>query len=199
MVYPNSRPQVALLVANMKTFVILILAGVVFAIVIAIIATQCATPSPPVGKTASASLVSSEGEAMGNVNITQMGAGVLVAVEVEGLSPGGHALAIHEFGACTPNFDAAGDHFAPDYGLIHPAWQRGTDTPHEGDLPNIYASGDGHARADFLAAGITLSTDVPHSVFDTDGSSIIVYEKPSDYSHEEDYGDRLVCGVITPN
>lgn len=199
MVYPNSRPQVTLLVANMKTFVILVLAGIVLAIVLAIIATQCATPSPPVGKTASASLVSPEGEAMGDVNITQMESGVLVAVEVRGLSPGGHALVVHESGACTPSFDAAGDHFTADYGLIHPAWQRGTDMLHEGDLPNIYASGDGYARADFLAAGITLSADAPHSVFDTDGSSIIVYEKPSDYSHEEDYGDRLACGVIQRN
>ena len=183
----------------MKTYIVLIVAGIVFAIAVAIIATQCATPSPPVGKTASASLVSPEGEAMGDVNITQMEFGVLVAVQVKGLSPGGHALVVHESGACAPSFDAAGDHFSADYGLIHPAWQRGTDTPHEGDLPNIYVSSDGSARADFLTTGITLDTDAPHSVFDTDGSSIIVYEKPSDYSHEEDYGDRLACGVITPN
>ena len=183
----------------MKTYIILILAGIVFAIAVALVATQCATPAPPVGKTASASLVSSEGEAMGNVNITQMESGVLVAVEAKGLSPGGHALVVHESGACTPSFDAAGDHFAADYGLIHPVWQQGSDTPHEGDLPNIYASGDGYVRADFLTASITLSADAPHSVFDTDGSSIIVYEKPSDYTDDEDFGERLACGVIRPN
>ena len=183
----------------MKTYIILILAGIVFAIVVALIATQCATSPPPVGETASASLVSPEGETIGGVSITQMEFGVLVAVELKGLPPGGHALVVHEIGACMPSFDAAGDHFTADYGLIHPAWQRGIDTLHEGDLPNIYASGDGSVRADFLTASITLSADAPHSVFDSDGSSIIVYEKPSDYSHEEDYGGRLACGVITPN
>ena len=180
----------------MRPLFIFVLAGIALAILVAIIATQCATSPPPVGEIASASLVSPDGEAMGDVNITQMEFGVLVAVELKGLPPGGHALVVHEVGACTPSFDAAGDHFTADYGLIHPVWQQGSDAPHEGDLPNIYASGDGSVRADFLASGITLSTDAPHSVFDSDGSSIIVYERPSDYSHEEDYDDRLACGVI---
>ena len=187
------------MVMKTKTFIILILAGVLVAIVIALIAGQCRMPAIPVGETASASLASSDGDAMGSVNIAQMEFGVLVTVEVKGLSPGGHALAVHESGACSPSFDAAGDHFSADYGLIHPAWQRGIDTPHEGDLPNIYASGDGSARADFITAAITLSADAPHSVFDSDGSSIIIYEKPSDYSGDEDYGDRLACGVIQRN
>ncbi len=125
--------------------------------------------------------------------------GVLVAVELKGLPPGGHALVVHEVGACTPSFDAAGDHFTANYGLIHPVWQQGSDTPHEGDLPNIYASSDGYIRADFLADSITLSTGAPHSVFDSDGSSIIIYEKPSDYTDDEDYGAQLACGVIQKN
>ena len=45
---------------------------------------------------------------------------------------------------------------------------------------NIYAGGDGTARADFFAADINLGTGVDHSIFDDDGSSII-HEKPDIY------------------
>ena len=183
----------------MKTYIILILAGIVFAIVVALISTRCAASPPPVGATASASLVSSNGDDMGSITFTQTDAGLLIAAELSGLAPGGHALVIHEVGACTPDFTAAGDHFAADYGLIHPVWQQRSGTLHEGDLPNIYAASDGSARVDFFTDNVTLDADAPHSVFDPDGSSIIVYEKPSDYTEDEDYGDLLACGVIQKN
>ena len=136
---------------------------------------------------------------MGSVTIKQMEASVLMSAELSSLAPGGHALVIHEVGACTPDFDAAGDHFAADFGLIHPVWQRGSDSLHEGDLPNVYASSDGSVRVDFFTNNVTLGVDAPHSVFDPDGSSIIIYEKPSDYTEDEDYGERLACGVIQKN
>ena len=117
---------------------------------------------------------------MGVVTITQMDSGVLMAVELKGLAPGGHALAVHEVGACAPDFAAAGDHFTADYGLIHPIWQRGSGTLHEGDLPNVYAGSDGLARADFFSNSISLAAGTPYSVVDSDGSSIVVYEKPHD-------------------
>ena len=50
---------------------------------------------------------------------------------------------------------------------------------------------------DFFTVGITLDTDLRHSVFDTDGSAIIVHEKPDSYGEQEtDTGDRIACGVI---
>ena len=68
---------------------------------------------------------------------------------------------------------------------------------HGGDLPNIYAASDGFARADFFTDGITLDSDLSHSVFDADGSAIIVHEKPDAYGEEEsDTGSRVACGVI---
>ena len=155
-----------------------------------------------VGSIASATLESPDGELMGTVTFRQVASGVLVMADVKDLSPGGHAFIIHETGACTPEFSAAGDHFNPEdaeHGFIHPGWRRGEAAGgHGGDLPNIYAASDGSARADFFTSGITLASGPRHSVFDTDGSAIIVHEKPDAYGEEEsDTGVRLACGVIT--
>ncbi|MXY35352.1 MAG: superoxide dismutase family protein [Dehalococcoidia bacterium] len=75
---------------------------------------------------------------------------------------------------------------------------RGNSGGHGGDLLNSYAAADGSARADFLTGGITLDTGEPHSVFDDDGSAIIVHERPDPYAKEEsDTGSRLACDLPT--
>ena len=159
---------------------------------------------PTPGLTAEAVLASPDGAAIGAVRFRQTPSGVLVMAELEGLPPGGHAFVIHEFGACTPDFEAAGDHFNPtgaEHGFIHPTWRRGDSAEtHGGDLPNIYAASDGTARADFFTEGITLDEGPGHSVFDEDGSAIIVHELPDAYGEtESDTGARLACGVIGPS
>ncbi len=156
---------------------------------------------PTVGLTAAATLQSPAGDAMGTVTFRQAATGVLVMANVRGLEPGGHAFIIHEVGSCTPDFDAAGDHFNPEdaeHGLIHPTWKRGELTGgHGGDLPNIYAASDGSARADFFTQGVILDAGPRRSLFDDDGSAIIVHEKPDAYGEKEsDTGDRVACGVI---
>ena len=138
---------------------------------------------------------------MGTVTFRQAATGVLVMADLNGLTPGGHAFIVHEVGACTPDFDAAGDHFNPadsEHGLVHPAWKSDkSGGGHGGDLPNIYAAFDGSARADFFTNGITLEEDLGYSVFDSDGSAIIVHEKPDSYGEEEsDTGNRVACGAI---
>ena len=160
------------------------------------------TPQPEVGLTAEAVLESPSGGPMGTVTFRQASSGVLIMADVKGLAPGGHAFIIHETGACSPDFGAAGDHFNPtdaEHGLVHPAWKRGEAGGHSGDLPNIYAASDGSARADFFTVGITLDTGLNHSIFDDDGSAIIVHEHPDPYGEvESDTGERLACGVIEP-
>ena len=158
---------------------------------------------PTPGLMAEATLSTPDGDAVGTVRFQQTATGVLVIAEVEGLPPGGHAFNIHEVGACSPDFAAAGDHFNPTgagHGFFHSAWRRGEAAgAHSGDLPNIYAAADGSARADFFTAGITLDVGPNHSIFDADGSAIIVHERPDSYgASEPDTGDRLACGVINP-
>ena len=161
------------------------------------------SPEPTVGLTAEADLASPDGDSIGTVKFLQAASGVLIMAEVEGLAPGGHAFIIHEAGSCTPDFDAAGDHFNPEdteHGFVHSAWKRGEPQgAHGGDLPNIYAASDGSARADFFTVGVSLDTGMSNSVFDDDGSAIIVHEKPDAYGEEEsDTGRRVACGVIRP-
>lgn len=163
---------------------------------------QSDSRDPEIGLTGVAELKSPTGEVVGSVDFLQTSLGVLIMAEVGGLPPGGHALYVHEVGRCDPDFDAAGDHFNPDdsdHGFIHAAWRGRGSGGHGGDLPNIYAASDGHARADFLTDGFTLDQGLRHSVFDNDGSAIIVHEHPDSYGEEEtNTGDRLVCGVIKP-
>ena len=159
------------------------------------------TNEASIGLTAAAALMSTDGTTIGTVSFTQGPYGVLIQVDARGIAPGGHAFIIHEVGRCEPDFDAAGDHFDPSEtqgGFVHPNWtRRGSLGTHGGDLPNIYASSDGRARADFFADSVTLESGPDHSLFDSNGSSIIIYEKPDAYAEEEsDAGDRIACGVI---
>ena len=139
----------------------------------------CGGDSEPegIGATASATLTGGDGAPMGTVTITQGPSGVLVSADVSGLSPGAHGFHIHAVGACTPDFAAAGDHFNPGsagHGFPH------EDGAHAGDLPNI----DGGAGG------------ADHSLFDDDGSAIIVHANPDSYGEAAGAGDRVACGVI---
>ena len=154
-----------------------------------------ATPSD-VGAAATAAMASPDGDAMGTVTLTQTYHGVLVSADVDGLTPGGHGFHIHTVGTCAPDFAAAGDHFNPGdvgHGYNNP------DGVHAGDLPNIYANADGIARADYFTTAITLDDGAGHSIFDADGSAIIIHEKPDTYGADAGAGGRLACGVIQRN
>ena len=146
-----------------------------------------------IGQRATATMAGPDGSPMGAVTLEQGPHGVLVSADISGLSPGGHGFHIHTVGTCTPDFSAAGGHFAPGergHGFMY------ADGLHAGDLPNIYAAGDGTARADYFTALITLAADGDTSVFDTDGSAFIVHAKPDTYQSEAGAGDRVACGVI---
>ena len=147
-----------------------------------------------VGQTAVASMAGADGSPMGTVTLVQGPNGVLVSADVGGLAPGPHGFHIHGVGACTPDFSAAGGHFAPDdsgHGFMHP------DGSHAGDLPNIHAGSDGAARADAFTDKVTLAAGGETSLFDSDGSAIIIHAGPDSYGPEPGAGDRIACGVIT--
>ena len=149
-----------------------------------------------VGQSAEAQMSGPDGSPMGTVTLEQGPNGLLVSAELSGLSPGAHGFHIHTVGTCEPDFSAAGDHFAPDgneHGLMH------AEGAHAGDLPNIHATADGDARADFFTSRMTLADGAATSVFDSDGSAVIVHAKPDSYAAEAGAGDRVACGVITRN
>ena len=150
-----------------------------------------------VGAEAMAEIMGKNGEPMGVVTLTQGPQGVLVSADLRGLPPGGHGFHIHAIGACSPDFSAAGAHFGP--GEESHGFMYSTDT-HAGDLPNVYANADGTVRADAFTADITLAADDVRSLFDSDGSAIVVHEKPDDYGEDSGVaGARIACGVIKRN
>lgn len=146
-----------------------------------------------VGARAAASMSGPDGAAMGRVELTQGPNGVLISADVYGLSPGPHGFHIHSVGACSPDFSAAGGHFAPDgegHGFMH------ADGHHAGDLPNIHAGADGSARVDHFTSKLTLAPDGDTSLFDEDGSAVIIHAMPDSYGADPGAGDRAACGVI---
>ena len=54
------------------------------------------------------------------------------------------------------------------------------------------------SRSRSLNAAITLEKGKPNSVFDADGSSLVIHAKADDYKTDPagNSGDRIACGVI---
>lgn len=137
----------------------------------------------------------------GEALFIQTGSGLVptvwVAVEVRGLEPGSvHGLHVHEVGTCEPDFKAAGGHFDPGpYGMSNPD----ANHPfHMGDLPNLRADDTGVAVLEYRTSRFTLSPG-PLTLFDEDGSSIIVH-KDADRGTTGvpggAGGGRLACGPV---
>ena len=117
------------------------------------------------------------------------------------LRPGRHGMHIHEVARCeAPDFESAGGHFDPG--------PFGNSTPvdlnhpfHMGDIPNLIVSQVGNFSVGSLrhrTSRITLS-DGPVSVFDEDGSAILVHlneDRGEPGVTGASGGARIACGVI---
>jgi superoxide dismutase, Cu-Zn family len=147
-------------------------------------------------QTARANFVNQQGEQVGTATVTQTPNGVLVTAEITGLPPGEHGFHIHETGRCDPTagFESAGDHYAPG-GHKHGYFVEGG--PHAGDMPNQFVGQDGRLRADVFNPNVTLDSG-PSTLFDDDGSAIIVHANADDYRSQPsgDAGGRLACAAI---
>ena len=149
---------------------------------------------PVTVQAATASLKSPEGADMGTLTLVQTGSGVKITGSVTGLTPGEHGFHIHAIGKCEPDFKAAGGHFNP-HGTPHGTQGGG---PHAGDMANITAGEDGGVTIDVVNERVTLNTNGKHSVFDSDGSAIVIHAGPDDYTSQPSgaAGARVACGVI---
>jgi Cu-Zn family superoxide dismutase len=140
-----------------------------------------------------AELIDGKANPVGTAQLNQLAQGVQIVVAVSGLPAGKHALHIHETGECEPPYESAGGHFNPtdaEHGWDNP------QGPHAGDLPNIYV-GEGAVQVEYITELVTLE-DGETSLFDNDGSAIVIHGGQDDYLTEPagDAGMRLACGVI---
>jgi Cu-Zn family superoxide dismutase len=122
-----------------------------------------------------------------------------VTVTVSGLKPGMHGVHLHAVGKCEPDFAAAGGHFDPG-----PAGNPDPDANHPfhmGDIPNLDVSASGQGTLKAVTTRVTLS-DGPLSIFDGDGTAIIIHGNPDQGITGESKsgvsgGPRIACGVFT--
>lgn len=140
-----------------------------------------------------------DGTDVGTVTFTQTGHGVVMSVAVHGLPAGKHGLHIHQTGACSPDFMAAGGHFNPA------AKEHGFHAEggyHVGDLPNLDVGADGNATAEFFVPGVSIhgpaSEMLPYVLHDEDGAAIMIHAATDDYKTMASSGGRQACGVIIP-
>jgi Cu-Zn family superoxide dismutase len=116
-------------------------------------------------------------------------------ITVKGLPPGEHALHVHAVGKCEAPFTSAGGHFNPGnkkHGLMAAAGH------HAGDMPNLHIPRSGDAAVEVLNTDITLEKGKPNSVFDADGSALIIHSGKDDYRSDPtgDAGGRIACALI---
>ena len=143
---------------------------------------------------ANAQLKDASGKAVGDVDLMQTPAGVLIKLQIKGLTPGEHAFHVHAVGKCEAPFESAGPHFNPGnhkHGMM-------SGEGHAGDMPNLHVPQSGELSVEVVNSAISLEKGKPNSVFDNDGSALVIHAKADDYKTDPagNAGDRIACGVI---
>lgn len=137
-----------------------------------------------------------DGNTIGTATLTEGKSGVTIHLKAKNLPSGVHGFHIHEKGECKGvGFESAGGHFNPynkEHGLDNPKG------PHAGDLPNIEVDQNGKVDVKVVAPLVTLEEGKENSLFDEDGSALMIHEKADDNKTNPagDAGSRIACGVI---
>lgn len=145
---------------------------------------------------AGAEIIDTSGKTIGKAMVQQGSTGVLIYVEVEGLTPGPHAIHIHSVGTCEPDFKASKGHVnvaGKMHGLLNPKG------PDEGDLPNVFVAADGTVKAEMFSTRVSIEGG-DAALLDADGSAFVIHENRDDHSAQPigGAGGRVACGVIRP-
>ena len=150
---------------------------------------------PALAQSAQATLKNAEGKDVGSAELMQGPKGVLIRLSVKNLPEGEHAFHVHAVGKCEPPFTSAGGHFNPGskkHGLMAP------EGSHAGDMPNLHIPKSGELTVEVVNDAISLEKGKPNSVFDSDGSAIVIHAGKDDYKTDPtgEAGGRIACGVI---
>ena len=168
---------------------------------VAITTLGCAHAPSPLNRIAVAysTLSGPGGEALGTAELWQDTDNIVhVRLQLHDLTPGDHGIHFHAVAKCegagTTPFATAGAHYNPigrQHGL------QNTAGPHAGDAPNITVRADGRADVGFTTDRATL-TDGSTTLFDADGSSIVIHAAPDDQNSQPsgNSGARVACGTL---
>lgn len=172
-------------------------------------APEAAAPAPSFSSAdwtdASGDFVSPTGDAIGKIEFKDGLGGVLMRINVSGLTPGWHGIHLHMVADCSDGaegFKASGGHLNPDnveHGLLNP------NGAHRADIPNIFAGADGNAEAEIFRAGVNLkpseegaAINGPYPLMDDDGFAVVIHESPDDHLTQPigGAGARVACAAI---
>lgn len=168
-------------------------------VAIALALAASVTAAPALAQTvATAQVKGGDSKDMGVVTVIDAPHGVLLKLELKGLTPGWHAVHFHEKGDCgAPDFKSAGAHVhtaaTTVHGLLNP------DANDSGDLPNVFATADGSVTAEAYSPLVSLKgAGGRPALLDADGSAIVVHASPDDHKSQPigGAGARAACGVI---
>lgn len=155
-----------------------------------------ALPAQAQSQTARATLKDAQGKEVGAVELVQVTSGVLLRMALKGAPAGERAFHIHAVGKCEAPFTSAGPHFNP---AGHKHGLEAKEGSHAGDMPNLHIPASGDLVIEIANPMVTLAKGQPNSLFDADGSAIVIHAGKDDYKSDPagNAGDRIICGVIT--
>lgn len=147
------------------------------------------------GTKAQARLESRSGSTVkGKVTFMRHGGKIVMKVTAKGLTPGVHAIHLHDKGDCSaPDGTSAGGHWNPT-SVDHGKW--GHAPFHHGDIGNLVADAKGNAKLSVESDVWTLGDGKPSDVV---GHAVIVHAKEDDFTTQPtgNAGGRVACGVIS--
>ena len=133
-------------------------------------------------------------DVQGTADFTQTGKNVQMDLMVYKLTPGKHAVHIHEKGDCSAtDASSAGGHWNPS-GHDHGKWE--SDKFHMGDIGNITADAEGKSRFVFDTDKWCLGCkDESKNIL---GKSLIIHAKVDDFHTQPtgNAGGRVACVEI---
>jgi Cu-Zn family superoxide dismutase len=155
--------------------------------------------APPPGSTAF--LKGPNGEEIGQALIQQVPTGVVIDVEVKGLTPGWHGMHIHEKGDCSaPDFTSAGGHVHSGTGERVHGYLTG-EGGEAGDLPNLWVGPDGSGKAQVFSDRVSLTAGSGRvALWDPQDAAAFVIHATKDDHYTQPIGGsgaRVACGKLT--